>query len=76
MSGESRPPAGRPGAPPPGATPEGGADPSMEDILASIRRILNEEEAAPGATPAAEPPDPADDALTLSEDMLVSEPAP
>ncbi len=30
--------------PPPAATPDG-ADPSMEDILASIRRILNEEEA-------------------------------
>ncbi len=30
----------------------GGADPSMEDILASIRRILNEDEVAP-ASPAA-----------------------
>ena len=44
MSGtnEPHPPAGEPG----------GADPSMEDILASIRRILNEDEVAP-ASPAA-----------------------
>lgn len=33
------------------ATGQGGADPSMEDILASIRRILSEDE-APGARPA------------------------
>jgi len=31
--------------------PPAGADPSMEDILASIRRILAEEEGAPPATP-------------------------
>ena len=39
-------------------TPEQGGDPSMEDILASIRRILNEEEphAAATADPAAAPP--------------------
>lgn len=86
MSGESRPPAGKPGATPPSGD-AAGADPSMEDILASIRRILNEEEAAPPAdpaaraaavqdtAPAADPPEP-DDALTLSEDMLVSEPEP
>ncbi len=38
-------------------TPEQGGDPSMEDILASIRRILNEEEprAAATADPAAAP---------------------
>lgn len=48
----SKPPAG-----------DGGGDPSMEDILASIRRILNEDEAPPGQpasdgapdTPAAAP---------------------
>jgi uncharacterized protein len=72
-----------------GAAPQPGAgnDPSMEDILASIRRILNEEEGAPSPAaptggpqlPPAEnpagptPPPPADDALTLSEDMLVPE---
>jgi cell pole-organizing protein PopZ len=35
------------------------ADPSMEDILASIRRILNEDDAAPAAAPAAAAPPPA-----------------
>lgn len=84
MSGEHRPPSGKPGEPV--AAPAGG-DPSMEDILASIRRILNEEETAPAEEPMPEaatvrpaaapsaPPEPeADDALALSEDMLVSEP--
>jgi uncharacterized protein len=45
------------------------ADPSMEEILASIRRILNEDEAPPSAepgTPAAE-----DDVLVLDQSMLV-----
>ena len=38
------------------AKAEGGDEPSMEDILASIRRILSEEEeAAPAASPAAAP---------------------
>ncbi len=40
VSGTTPPPT-----PPSG---EGAADPSMEDILASIRRILNEDEAPPG----------------------------
>jgi hypothetical protein len=47
---------------PPAATPDG-ADPSMEDILASIRRILNEEE-APTTSAAAEEA-PADDDLLV-----------
>ncbi len=34
----------------PGATDPAGADPSMEDILASIRRILSEDEAGGDAT--------------------------
>ncbi|MGC8476906.1 MAG: DUF2497 domain-containing protein [Acetobacteraceae bacterium] len=48
-----------------------GADPSMEDILASIRRILSEDEAAP-APPAAE------DVLVLEPSMMRSDlpPAP
>jgi uncharacterized protein len=75
----------------PGAPGGSGAnDPSMEDILASIRRILSEEE--PGAAPAAaetvEEPvgDPrgepqeaeqkADDVLVLDPSMLVDEAAP
>lgn len=79
------------GATPPGGTPPGvGADQSMEDILASIRRILNEDDApstegaaadaAPGEAPA-EPAGPltAEEPLLLTEDMMVSspeEPAP
>ncbi len=57
----------RPAAPgtAPGTAP---ADPSMEDILASIRRILNEEE--PGAAVAPAPAEP----LNLTEEMLVQEP--
>ena len=62
---------------PAGGTPPGVAsDQSMEDILASIRRILNEDEAAPPAeASAASPrPDDADEPLLLTEDMMVSAP--
>ena len=45
---------------PPAVPAENPADPSMEDILASIRRILSEDEAAAEA-----PPDPAPDAVTM-----------
>jgi hypothetical protein len=62
-------------------TPEG-ADPSMEDILASIRRILNEEE-TPSA-PGARDDSPAggdthaddDDVLVLDPSMMVSAASP
>jgi cell pole-organizing protein PopZ len=56
----------------------------MEDILASIRRILSEEEPAEGAAPAApadEPAeplpseDPGDDVLVLDTSMMVAAPA-
>lgn len=61
---------------PPGAP----GDPQMDDILASIRRILNEDETAGGA--AGLPPPPADAApapagpepLQLTEAMLVQPP--
>ena len=56
---------------PPGAN--GGGDPSMEDILASIRRILAEDEPASGeaAAPAgAAPPAVKDDVLVLDASML------
>lgn len=56
---------------PPGAG--GGADPTMEDILASIRRILNEDE--PGAAPAPPPMPPEGEPLALTEAMLVADPA-
>jgi cell pole-organizing protein PopZ len=50
-------------APPNPAPPESGGDPSMEDILASIRRILNEEE-----------PKPAPDVLELTPAMRTDAP--
>jgi cell pole-organizing protein PopZ len=69
-----------------------GADPSMEDILASIRRILNEDEVTPPSPEAggphapAEPPaepnaggsggDEEDGVLVLDEAMLVTAPEP
>ena len=78
------------GTTPPPAGGEGGGDPSMEDILASIRRILNEDEAPPGSPTGAEEepgaaethhPAPAavdggDGVLVLDEAMLVQEAPP
>ncbi|NGM21983.1 DUF2497 domain-containing protein [Roseomonas stagni] len=60
--------AGKPGGPQGGPQ---GADPAMDDILASIRRILNEDEtpATPSSAPPAEP-------LELTEAMLVASPPP
>jgi len=45
--------------------PDGTAEPSMEEILASIRRILKEEEGQRGATDESE-----DDMLVLDESMV------
>ena len=64
----------RPATPPPAADPA--ADPSMEDILASIRRILNEDEAP---KPAPEPHEPGHNTpdngvLVLDSSMMVPEP--
>ncbi len=53
----------------PGVKPGAEPDPSMDDILASIRRILSEEEQAVT-------PPPADDVLDLDDSMLVTPPAP
>ena len=50
-------------APPP---PAPDTDPSMEEILASIRRILNEEPASESAAPA----DPDDGVLVLDKSMM------
>jgi cell pole-organizing protein PopZ len=71
-------------APPPasGAAPAAGAvDPSMEDILASIRRILSEDEAETPAQPAspaqqvaAPPPPHAENVFALDASMIVEEP--
>ena len=74
----------KPTAPhPPGAEPPAG-DPSMEDILASIRRILSDDEAEPPAVPPSDEPheakptpsrrDAALDVLALDAGMIVDEP--
>ncbi len=58
---------------------QGGGDPSMEDILASIRRILSEEE-QPATAPAAASPAPSveppadEDVLVLEPSMIVTDP--
>jgi cell pole-organizing protein PopZ len=76
MSGQTPPPVG------PG-TPAVASDQSMEDILASIRRILNEDEAM--ALPVGSAMEPAEGApaapgesepLLLTEEMMVSAPVP
>jgi cell pole-organizing protein PopZ len=65
-------------AAPGGATPKGSNDPAMDDILASIRRILNEDEANGGAPAAASTapdavprPTPESEPLDLTESMMV-----
>jgi uncharacterized protein len=65
-------------AQPNGTAPAAGGDPSMEDILASIRKILNEEDTGPAAPAvAAQPPAETggheDDVLMLDESMMVPE---
>ncbi|MGG5808227.1 DUF2497 domain-containing protein [Falsiroseomonas sp. CW058] len=52
-----------------------GADPAMDDILASIRRILNEDETQPAPPNGASPPAPPAEPLELTEAMLVAPPA-
>jgi uncharacterized protein len=81
MSTSQTPPSGSgPGAEPDAGTPAAG-DPSMEDILASIRRILSEDEApAAGAVAASSQTAPAgeraadDGVLVLDPAMMVSQP--
>lgn len=62
------------------ATPLAGGDPSMDDILASIRRILTEDEVSQGEVSRPETgiaADDDDDELTLDETMrVVGGPAP
>ena len=57
----------------PEPTPQTGGDPSMEDILASIRRILSEEEAQAVAPEPLLPPVATDDVLVLDSSMMVQE---
>ena len=76
MKANEKPPQGRDAG---GNAP----DPSMRDILASIRRILSEDEVAtpvsstipPRMTPAAEPA-PKDDILDLDAGLMVNAPHP
>jgi len=58
----------------PGTPAGSGSDPSMEDILASIRRILSEEDVPAGVPPpppVLRAPEPVSDVLVLDESMLV-----
>jgi uncharacterized protein len=59
-----------------GAPPAAGGDPSMEDILASIRRILAEEEGGPAAAPASPSAAAsiADGVLQLDASMMLPDP--
>jgi len=57
--------------PPSPATSES-ADPSMEEILASIRRILNDDDVPAEPPAAAEAPPAEDDVLLLDQSMMVS----
>jgi uncharacterized protein len=64
-----------PAAVPARGTDGAAPDPSMEEILASIRRILNEDEPVGGAGEAPEEESPSDDdVLVLDRSMLVSAP--
>jgi cell pole-organizing protein PopZ len=83
MADAPKPAAAPAGAAAAGAAPApGGApgEPSMEEILASIRRILSEDEGGQGAAAApADPPEAAkgdDGVLQLTEEMLAGETAP
>src|ERR1700733_15928876 len=58
--------------PSPPAAPDG-ADPSMEEILASIRRILNDDDVPAEPAETLDAPAANDDVLVLDETMLVSE---
>jgi uncharacterized protein len=61
------------------ATPEAQAEPSMEEILASIRRIISEEDQpAPAKGEVLELTQPADDKAPPEDDLMVfeDEPAP
>jgi cell pole-organizing protein PopZ len=54
----------------------GGQDGSMEDILASIRKILAEDSAQPMPPPPEPATPPGDEVLDLTEQMLAPDPSP
>ena len=68
MSASTPPSPGQSPAPAAG----GGADPSMEDILASIRRILSEDENEAGTASSLDAASPA--VLELNASMIVADP--
>lgn len=70
MSGSSKEAAPKPADPASSLPTAAAADPTMEDILASIRRILNEE-----ATPAASV-EHREEVLVLDDSMMVADPKP
>lgn len=51
--------------------PSSGSEPSMEEILASIRRILTEEESERSAASTSSPEEPDDDILVLDSTQMV-----
>ncbi len=77
MSGAHPPPGTPAGGPAFGSGEAAGGDPSMEDVLASIRRILSEEGQQQAPTvPAPAPTDGPDGVLVLDPSMMVpDEPA-
>lgn len=72
MSGAHSPPGTPAGRPAPGSGEGAGEDPAMEDVLASIRRILSEEgqQQAP-ASPETPPADNPGGTLVLTPSMMV-----
>ena len=68
--------------PKPGPAKPAAEDPSMDDILASIRRILSEDQHSASLPPIPPPPTPAppisegDDVLILDPSMMLPEPLP
>jgi uncharacterized protein len=60
--------------PPPAPAPGPGGDPSMEDILASIRRILAEDEVVPAPAAAPAPANEDRNVLVLDNSMMVKAP--
>src|SRR5438105_14075844 len=56
--------------------PPAGSDPSMEDILSSIRRILTDDAVTPSPPPASAEPASGEDVLVLDTAMMVPETPP
>jgi cell pole-organizing protein PopZ len=57
-----------------GNPPSAGPDPSMDDILASIRKILNEDEPAATTQPAQPAAPPVEEPIQLTPEMMIAPP--